>query len=285
MKVDYISDVHLDFHFPRIDTSPKNERLLDKFLDNINIKGGDCIIVAGDVGHYNSQNIWFLKKLKSLYKEVIVVAGNHDLYLVSNNTAKKYKYSSFNRLNEFIKLCSDNDIHYLDGKTVEVDGVVFGGIIGWWDESYLETITNGNYNNDDLFKYYSYINDSRFIMNSRGKDFKIIDNTFIEITKFDPKEMFNKQINKLKSIENADVMISHFSPVVPPNMNDRYVDDPVSTFYYFNGCEEVERINPKYWVFGHTHDNYDYKYHNTNFLANAIGYPNEKIPAVRHFEI
>ena len=83
MKVDYISDLHLDFWIRELNPqSPKFQKQIDQYLDMIHAKGGDVLIIAGDLGHYFQQDSAFLLACKELYRHVMLVRGNHDMYLI-----------------------------------------------------------------------------------------------------------------------------------------------------------------------------------------------------------
>lgn len=61
IKVSYISDLHLDFYINPI----KNKEIhYLNFIENF-FKNDDAeiLVIAGDIGHYNNQNIMFLKIL------------------------------------------------------------------------------------------------------------------------------------------------------------------------------------------------------------------------------
>lgn len=80
LKVDVISDLHLDFYKSIFEN---NEEFLNRFIESkINIEGNkDLLIVAGDISHSNSLSLSFLKKLSNIWSYVLVIPGNHDWYL------------------------------------------------------------------------------------------------------------------------------------------------------------------------------------------------------------
>ena len=63
MKIDILSDLHLDFYFKPHLTTGENVASFFKliFTDNETRKTGDILIIAGDIGYYNEQNIEVLK--------------------------------------------------------------------------------------------------------------------------------------------------------------------------------------------------------------------------------
>jgi predicted phosphodiesterase len=97
-----------------------------------------------------------------------------------------------------------------------------------------------------------------------------------EFSSWNPFKYFESEYDKLTKLPKVDIMVSHYSPIVPiDDMPREYAKSPVSTFYYFDGKSELERIDPDYWIFGHTHDEYDFQCEGTTLLCNPVGYPGE----------
>ena len=105
---------------------------------------------------------------------------------------------------------------------------------------------------------------------------------------FCPFKHFQEEYEKLQKFQdydNIDVMISHYGPVVPDNIPEDYKDCS-TTFYYFDGSKDIERISPKYWIFGHTHNSYDFIKGNTRLICNPVGYPSEnRYTQIKRIEI
>ena len=126
MTLDIISDIHLDFYarFNQKDIETFTKKLINTKTD----KNFDVLIIAGDIGHYNDDNVCFLELISKFYKKVFVTWGNHDLYLISENQRKKYDYNSFIRLNELKeKVQKIDNLTFLDGKKVKYEGITFWG--------------------------------------------------------------------------------------------------------------------------------------------------------------
>ncbi|MNW08763.1 hypothetical protein D3C71_2056110 [compost metagenome] len=51
----------------------------------------------------------FLNILKETYKTILLVDGNHDLYMVSRNMQYKFNRNSTNRINEMKEMASKID--------------------------------------------------------------------------------------------------------------------------------------------------------------------------------
>ena len=283
MKIDFMSDLHIDFYINEYNPeTAKFERQLNNFIEIIGIEGGDAIVIPGDLGHYFKQNSAFLLKMKEMYKHVIFVPGNHDRYLVSKSQQKRYMNSSTNRVLELKNFCRENNIIYLDGDVVSVDGVTFAGTGMSWDKSYLEHIHGEHVSDTYILNLFERdMNDSNLIMEGAIYDIPLAYGGIHKLRTFDPFELQEKELEKLSKIQkadNVDVFVSHYSPVVPPDLLMKYRDEESTTFYFFDGLDHVKRIKPKYWLFGHTHVPYDFKVDETRMLCNPCGYPSEGIP-------
>lgn len=102
MKINYFSDVHLEFG--PLET-PQN--------------AADLIIAAGDIGIYKQGVDW----LKTLNKPVIYVAGNHEFYNQEYNDT----------LAMLRRECDRSRIHFLENNQLVYEGVRFLGCTLWAD--------------------------------------------------------------------------------------------------------------------------------------------------------
>ena len=74
MRLDIMSDIHLDFYAKNKMKIKKFIELLVKTKENNNF---DVLIIAGDIGHYNEDNIFFLELISKYYKKVFVTWGKN----------------------------------------------------------------------------------------------------------------------------------------------------------------------------------------------------------------
>lgn len=253
MKVDIISDTHFDFHIKTDDFQSKKD-FTDKLFSTTD---SEILIVAGDIGHSNSQNIEILKMIKELYgyKYIVCVLGNHDYYLINN--LKRFDFNSFNRADNMRELINAEDGMYcLEGDVVELQGVRFGGCTSWYDGSYFHKMSS-SYGQNVLTFWKQAMNDSRMIFGI--EDFY---------------DMFKIQKKKLDAIyQKCDIMITHVNPSIdnkdtPPSKRD----DKITAFYSFCGDEWLDNTTAKYWIYGHNHVNYEYKRDGVSVICNALGY-------------
>ena len=283
MKIAFISDIHMDFYIhPKNNGGHKLKRSVKNFIEEeLYPKEADILLIGGDNSHYNIQTKELLTQLSELklFKHIFITFGNHDLYLISSNQESNYKVS-WNKIEELKQICNEfEDVTFLDGNIVEIDGVKIGGCGMWYDFSYGTKFFGKN--KDDMLQLWKDVmNDANYI---KGND-KIPQLSSIQMysykTKqynFDPLKFFNNEKEKLvKIISEVDVMLSHFGPVVPPNLEPQYAV-PSTGFYYFDGEHLLmNEKTPKMWVFGHTHTRYDFKVNNTWLMCNPLGYASER---------
>lgn len=278
MKIDFLSDIHVDFHIKEKNISEKLNKIMDGFILSLKPNKHDVLIIAGDLGHYFTQDTTFLLRIKKWYNHIILVRGNHDMYLISKGLQKKYLHNSMNRVLEMKRWCSNQEnIHYLDGETICIDGITFGGVGMSWDYSFAKENNFKESKVRDLFP--KVMNDGKLIFADGQKNYTLYEpyGREIPVSYFKQDEYFKKELDKLKSIDEVgevDVMITHYGPDSNIPMRDEYKKSYATTYYYFDGKKEIERIKPMYWIHGHTHDKYRMQGF-TTLLCNPLGYPNE----------
>lgn len=256
MKIDILSDLHLDF-WVKPNKNTKISRLLqvlDDLLDSS--KETEVLIVAGDISHYPVQ-LEILEKIAQIYnyQKIFCVLGNHDLYLVSNSQRDTYK-NSIQKQQEYYAYKSEV-VTILDGDIVEYKGIKFGGAMGWYDGSYLNRSSLSREDNVGLWK--RIMNDSVYIKGY--KDFY---------------EIFEQEESKIKNILTADIVITHVCPLSQSNaFQERYRYELSNMFYAFNGEKYLEETDAKFWVYGHSHGNYSFNVYDTLCVMNTLGYPSE----------
>jgi predicted phosphodiesterase len=240
MQIGYLSDIHIDFY-----VKLNKPKLLKTFITSLNPDFYDILIIAGDIGHYNQQNILLLKHLKEYANKIIVVSGNHDLYLPTYRMQKKYQYNSLKRVEEFKNMCKENEIIFLQNELIEIEGIkIFGGSLWYKIENY------------QFFK--ENMNDSKYI--------------FLDFEKF-----FNDSLKRFKQIETCDILINHIpqtkvSKFLAPNFDKKYLQ-----FYEIENIELLKEKQVKYHIYGHNHTQGNFIKENIQFLTNSIGYPSEQL--------
>ena len=264
MKIDILSDLHLDFYFkPHLSTDENVESFFRQiFTDNEARDIGDILIIAGDIGHHNEQNIHILKILQQkFYKHIVCVLGNHDYYLVNREAQYTFENDSFKRVEHMRELINqESNIYCLNGEVIEIEGIRFGGTDSWYDGSYIKKYFPQFDTNQINILWKQNINDSRLIKGIRRFD---------DIAKL--------EIPKLENIyKECDVIITHVNPSYnEEHINKKYHNSPINTFFTFDGSRFYTNGSMQYWVFGHTRDAIEYEINNVKFLCNPLGYPSE----------
>lgn len=256
-SIDYISDLHLEYQFSFV------ERKFDKYIESIlpDYSDYEFLVIAGDISDYNSYSKTFLTKISKFYKHVIVVLGNHDLYLPTKTQRRKY-YNSHHRVIDLIYDTNiprnvhfvgqwNNNLKVLKSEANEMIAFV-GGFLGYPTNSKSEKYFYENVSNDSD---------------------KIIG------IKLSPQEVYKFEKNILQSLLKATttmkevdktILITH----VPPIVTQSHVEFNSTTCYY--APLDIE-ILPKYNIFGHTHEITSFIKDNKNFYSNGKGFSNERI--------
>ena len=280
-QFDYVSDIHLDFHCREANpNSPRYLRQQSLFLDVIlPDTPSDTLLIAGDIGHYNDQNIHFLKLLKDRYSNVVLVTGNHCQYLTSNSMQSKFKWDSSARIADFNSQCKSIDVHSLVGNAVTIDGTTIAGLPMSWDKTHYNLLAGYSASDAEVREYFNNVmNDARYI--SDGTEPRKVSTAYggsYLHTSWNPFTYFESQLALLDAIPYADIMLTHYIPLLYDTMPLGYRESSSSTFYYFNGIPTLDRLKPKCWVFGHTHVPVFDSYRSTRLLCNPIGYPSERV--------
>jgi predicted phosphodiesterase len=265
MFIDITSDVHVDFWVNNLLPKNKQIKLLATLIEKLlPPEPSETLIIAGDIGHYNKQDVLFFEILKNYYKKIIWTHGNHDLYMVSHNIQQKYHYNSFNRLNEKIELINKiPGVYYLDGsKPLEFDGFKIGGCGMWYNNDYAKQVWNKT--DVECIDMWNWcLNDSKCIN---------IDKKQINYLKY-----FQEQYELLKNIYlECNVIVTHVSPTWQ-NIPEKY-KIVESTFFHFDGSELLKNINKDtLWIFGHTHDKHHFVHRESGctFVCNPLDYGHE----------
>lgn len=268
LSVSILSDMHFDSHFP---LSGVTEVMVHKLFDPIftpdGIEPADMLIIAGDLGHDNDQNITIVKLLREIYfKHIICVLGNHDYYLINSKVAAHYDNDSFKRAQEMRDLLNSIDgVYCLDGNVIEINGVRFGGCDSWYDGQYVLHHLNPHYEYgldhvQSLWKH--TMNDAHHMPN---------------IKRFD--ELWDIEKPKIEAVyQQCDVIITHVMPSINPEHVDKmYRSDKATGYFTFDGQKYLKDTTTHTWIYGHSHSNQDIEVHGIRMVANQLGYRNEAI--------
>jgi len=239
MKLQIVSDLHLEFEFPELET--------DK--DTI-------LIIAGDLAEIkNIEHIRnFYDYYSSQYRYIIEVLGNHSYYNNNIICGEKYK-------NEF--LINYPNCYLLDNDKITIDNIDILGTILWSD------FDNKNYLS--MFYAYRYMMDYQLIRIVDEKNIARLlhpDDTYKLCIN-------NKQWLEDNLTSNESIVITHHAPSYQ-SIHDYYKGDNLNGAYTSN-LENFIYNNPqvKLWMHGHMHNSFDYNINQTRVICNPKGYGSE----------
>lgn len=263
MKIDYTSDIHLDWVIPITDSNQEEKfKLLieNKLKPN---ESSEAIIIAGDIGHRNIQNVYFFQYLKNYYDNVIFTLGNHDMHIYSYTKEELFDLDSRKRVSNLKSLIeSKKNIHFLDGNIIKINNISIGGSMGWYDGSFI---------------YKNFYNKIQYLSKEKREEYLL--NILKEFSR-DPydmynishwKDLFKEEYNKLEKIINSDIIVSHFQPSNNINhfsKNRKY--ELSNAFWSFDGDNLIKKSSARYWIFGHSHEQRNFRYNNIEFLLNSF---------------
>lgn len=282
MLIDILSDTHFDswFGYPYMgERDPKSFPPKEKvvaFWQRLRPKA-EYLIIAGDIGHSLTQNIHILKILKEVfYKEILLTLGNHDYYVA--DIIDQHYQDGREKARDSIKRYQEAGMIVLDGTVVKIEGVHFGGAMGWYHSAYAK-----KYPNLVKISEAKHFADVDAYLQANWA-MLIQDAKYTRLKRFD--ELFEEEYAKLESVhQQCDVMISHYNPSCEMKFQlPQYAKDIATSFFCFNGETLAIQTTAKVWIYGHTHDHRMYIWHNKKFITNTLGYrsdlqyyPNVKI--------
>lgn len=234
MRLLVMSDLHLEF---------RSLRLPDPDLY-------DVVLLAGDVHSKARSTLWASEHFD---KPVVIVAGNHELYGSSWDKA-------FGRLHSNAK----PNVHFLERRSIELDGVRFLGCASWTDFE-----GSGNPAIAML--------DARMMMNDYRHirlepRYSRITPEFIRKQAQESRQWLYDELSK--PYEGKTVVVTHHPPLmcfVPAS--ERH---PHLSAAYGNQWPEFLDMDIDLWAFGHTHWAVDQSHRGVRFVSNPRGYPQEE---------
>jgi len=269
MTIDILSDLHIDFYFRHHITPEAIESVYAHIFTNNGRRGvGDVLLVAGDLGHYNNQNIEVLKLIKEAFKyeHIICVLGNHDYYLIENASKKEFANDSLKRVKHMRSLINEqNGMYCLNGDVIEIDGVKIGGCDSWYDGEYIK-----KHFKDEVWNIKK---DDSYVESLWRR--KMSDDC--HIYGINRQCLADREKERIEKVyKDVDVMITHVNPSLDKEHTDeRFREQETTGFFTFDGSKYLKEGSMKYWIFGHSHINTEFEVHGVKCISNQMGYPSE----------
>lgn len=180
VQIDVISDIHLDFYLDEL-TCSDIAKFISSLRENMKYKSNEVIIVGGDISHKNDVSEEFLLQLSHIWKNVLVIPGNHDWYLQD-------KYNEDRYADLVSRLKNKVNINFLmdDIEIFEYKGIKIAGTIMFYNLKELA----------DYAMWKSIMVDSKFLTRE-----------FVQSRNTKDVDYYNRVI------DNVDIFVSHV-PIV-----------------------------------------------------------------------
>lgn len=236
MKIQFFSDIHLEFGAMPLPATD-----------------ADMIIAAGDIG----VGLGGIKWLKGSGKPTIYVAGNHEFYggdLIHTREA-------------IVDATLDSNIHFLENRAVELDGVRFLGATLWTD------FMGGNvgFMEKASVQMNDYTQISKRSMPLRPQDLFDVNSA--------SRAWLARELDR--RFAGKTVVVTHHAPTVESWMYSE------RAFYRASYCNDLklffDRFDIDLWIHGHVHAAFDYHVNGIQVLCNPRGYDGYQL--VRGFDV
>lgn len=198
------------------------------------------LFIPGDIATFGTQHavVDFLNTNAKRFREIVLILGNHDYW---GNTIE----GTIDILKDKV---NHTNVHILEKEVIEIDGVKIGGTTMW------TPITHEM----DKLRANGMMNDFHLIKKFKAEDWN---------------REFNLAADWIKA-NPVDILLTHFVPlrVFTPPM---FIGDEANFLFNCDIAAEMYHLQytlPKYWLFGHTHWNFDVEVFGTKFICNAVGY-------------
>lgn len=249
MKIYFINDLHVNFWVDRHKPEQYEPFFKEYFLP------ADVCCIAGDIANDYADTIGFLKFLKTKYKHIVYVLGNHDHGIFERDRYVDNMKTSYAKMARIAHEIDGN----LDGNVIDIDGIKFGGACGASDWSYCYKNFETSY--DEFFNHYQTWFDCRWWRKNN----------------VEPVSLFNEEYTKIKNAANQkpNIFITHFQPLTVPTA-DCYKNDLYTGFFNYDDSEIKTILKPgTIYHYGHTHSRFKKEINGILYLNNCVGYPEE----------
>lgn len=235
MKIQVISDLHLEHGAP---------------FNFVKAEGADVLVLAGDIDSFDGA-LSFVKQCASMLPTIMIL-GNHEPmgHSIEETVA-------------FWESVNIDNFHFLNNRTVEINGVHFIGSTLWSDL---------NADPVNSFAITKVVADFKMIWN---KDYT----NKVSISDLQREHDIAKSfiLNELAKGYEKAVVITHHLPTYQ-SISHKYANSTMNAAFATNMDYVFSSYayDMKLWIHGHTHDCFDYMITpQTRVVCNPRGYPNE----------
>jgi 3',5'-cyclic AMP phosphodiesterase CpdA len=113
-------------------------------VERVQALGADALVLAGDVSHDLDRLAEALAALRPAAPRMLFIPGNHDLWCTPGTPSSGARYAR-----EIPERCARAGVDALGAAPVEIGGVAFVGVTGWFDFSLRNRDLDGTFSMDD----------------------------------------------------------------------------------------------------------------------------------------
>lgn len=253
MLIQYISDIHLEFH----DKHNIGSLQPDMFVKPV----APYLVLAGDIGiaELNSYPV-FLNWCSSKWQHVFLIAGNHEFY----NVRCPVKRDMATKKEDIRLVCEGlPNVHFLDCSSYYLpeENLRILGCTLW---SHIpESIQ---------VKAITYMNDSRQILQFNDVPFTP---SAISDVHNKEKQWLNQEIQQCEANNERCLVVTHYLPSFDL-IHEKYKGNFLNVCFA-SDCDELFRPPVVGWICGHTHTGMRVNIHGIPCVINPYGYPHEVV--------
>lgn len=236
MYVNILSDIHLE-------CQDDDNIDFDKMLTKPTYE--NCILVCcGDMCTlYKLDRLYkFFDYASSIYKHIIYIPGNCEYYKPKDCRQPM----TFSKLNQILDSISDkyNNIHVLNNESILINNYLISGSILWSHINY------------ELPRYFKICGFNTEIYNRKNTQ---------------SIRFLKKQIDYANNNNFKHIIITHYPPSKQclENNTESEKNDKYKTMYY-NNLDGLFNNNLT-WIYGHCHNNKNFRISNTHLVSNQYG--------------
>lgn len=240
MRVFALSDLHADF--------PENLNWILQ-LSDLEYQD-DVLVLAGDITDRLQVLVQVLNSLRSKFKEVLFVPGNHDLWI--NNDDLKCSIEKFGAI---AKLCKEEGVKQ---SAQEFGELTIVPMFSWYDFSFGEP---------DRHLRRAWRDFKSCVWPADLPDVAAVNQHFLSMNE------------RVLGIRNSKVIsFSHFLPRI--DVMSKSIPMERRHVYPVLGSvalgEQVKKLKPDIHIYGHSHVNQSIKIDEICYINNAFAYPREQ---------
>lgn len=237
--IQYASDIHLE--------CMPGPACLHQLFTSIVKPVAPTLVLAGDVGNpakplYGA----FLRYCSERWKNVVVIAGNHEFY--NCRPVKEWKYSSSgpDTAEDRERMCLNEaqmagaNVHYLQRRRVILDGVAFLGATLWVADSAAAAHCMNDFHRIATL---DVLGEKRPLRPEHMTDWHRRD-----------REWLKDEIQECEKLDVPTVVVTHHLPTVEL-IHEKYLGPKYASMTpaFATDCSELFRKPVVAWIAGHTH--------------------------------